>query len=49
LGVVEGVGDEIVRVNAETVSGDSVVGIGLVDDLDLPLLLTFEPDTIRTP
>jgi hypothetical protein len=50
LGVVEGVGDDVVRLNAETVSGDSVVvDIGLVDDLDLPLLLTFEPKAVRNP
>lgn len=44
LGVVEGVGVDIVRVREDAVSGDSVLGgMGLVEDLDLPLLLAFEP------
>ena len=44
LGVVDGVGVDMARVRAEAVSGDCVLGgVGLVEDLDLPLLLTFEP------
>jgi hypothetical protein len=44
LGVVEGVGVDIVRVREDAVSGESVLGgMGLVEDLDLPLLLAFEP------